>query len=72
MSGYFRDLSVSFWKKKQCCQYKIGNLLIMIIQSVYCRKNKFNKETIEFYKKEVWRKMKFCQYSYIKKALIPF
>ena len=27
-------------------------------------KDKLNKEVIDFYKKEVWRKMKFRQYSY--------
>ena len=32
-------------------------------------KDKLNKETIEFYRKEVWRKMKFRQYSYGKKSI---
>ena len=27
-------------------------------------KDKLNKETTEFYKRDVWRKMKFRQYSY--------
>jgi hypothetical protein len=35
-------------------------------------KGKLNKETIEFYKKEVWRKMKFRQYSYGKKSIDIF
>ena len=35
-------------------------------------KNKLNKETIDFYKKEVWRKMKFRQYSYGKKSIDTF
>ena len=35
-------------------------------------KNKLNKETTEFYKKEVWRKMKFRQYSYGKKSMDTF
>jgi hypothetical protein len=35
-------------------------------------KHKLNKETIEFYKKEVWRKMKFRQYSYGKKSIDTF
>jgi hypothetical protein len=35
-------------------------------------KNKLNKETTEFYKKEVWRKMKFRQYSYGKKSIDIF
>jgi hypothetical protein len=35
-------------------------------------KNKLNKETIEFYKKDTWRKMKFRQYSYGKKSIDTF
>ncbi len=35
-------------------------------------KDKFNKETITFYKKDVWRKMKFRQYSYGKKSIDTF
>ena len=35
-------------------------------------KNKLNKETTEFYKKETWRKMKFRQYSYGKKSIDTF
>jgi hypothetical protein len=35
-------------------------------------KDKLNKETTEFYKKEVWRKMKFRQYSYGKKSIDKF
>jgi len=35
-------------------------------------KNKLNKETIEFYKKDTWRKMKFRQYSYGKKSMDTF
>jgi hypothetical protein len=35
-------------------------------------KDKFNKETTDFYKKEVWRKMKFRQYSYGKKSIDTF
>ena len=35
-------------------------------------KNKLNKETIEFYKRETWRKMKFRQYSYGKKSIDTF
>ena len=32
-------------------------------------KDKLNKETIKFYKRDVWRKMKFRQYSYGKKSI---
>jgi len=35
-------------------------------------KNKLNNETSEFYKREVWRKMKFRQYSYGKKSIDTF
>jgi hypothetical protein len=35
-------------------------------------KNKLNKETTDFYKREVWRKMKFRQYSYGKKSIDIF
>ena len=35
-------------------------------------KDKLNKETTEFYKKETWRKMKFRQYSYGKKSIDTF
>jgi len=35
-------------------------------------KNKLNKGTIEFYKKDTWRKMKFRQYSYGKKSIDTF
>jgi hypothetical protein len=36
------------------------------------QKNKLNKETLEFYKKETWRKMKFRSYSYGKKSIDTF
>jgi hypothetical protein len=35
-------------------------------------KNKLNKETTDFYKRETWRKMKFRQYSYGKKSIDTF
>ena len=35
-------------------------------------KNKLNKETTEFYKRDTWRKMKFRQYSYGKKSIDTF
>jgi hypothetical protein len=35
-------------------------------------KDKLNKETSKFYKREVWRKMKFRQYSYGKKSIDTF
>lgn len=35
-------------------------------------KDKLNRETTEFYKRDVWRKMKFRQYSYGKKSMDKF
>uniref|UniRef100_A0A6C0E3V2 Uncharacterized protein n=1 Tax=viral metagenome TaxID=1070528 RepID=A0A6C0E3V2_9ZZZZ len=35
-------------------------------------KNKLNKETTDFYKRDTWRKMKFSQYSYGKKSIDTF
>ena len=35
-------------------------------------KDKLNKETTQFYKRDVWRKMKFRQYSYGKKSIDTF
>jgi hypothetical protein len=35
-------------------------------------KNKLNNETMEFYKRDVWRRMKFRQYSYGKKSIDTF
>ena len=35
-------------------------------------KDKLNKETTEFYRRDVWRKMKFRQYSYGKKSVDTF
>jgi len=35
-------------------------------------KDKLNKETLDFYQRDVWRKMKFRQYSYGKKSMDKF
>ena len=35
-------------------------------------KDKLNQETLEFYRRDVWRKMKFRQYSYGKKSIDKF
>ena len=35
-------------------------------------KNKLNKKTTDFYKRDTWRKMKFRQYSYGKKSIDTF
>ena len=42
------------------------------LKTYLVEKNKLNKETIEFYKRETWRKMKFRQYSYGKKSIDTF
>jgi hypothetical protein len=41
-------------------------------KSYLVEKDKLNKQTIEFYKKEVWRKMKFRQYCYGNKSIDIF
>jgi hypothetical protein len=41
-------------------------------KSYLVEKDRLNKQTIEFYKKEVWRKMKFRQYSYGNKSIDTF
>ena len=41
-------------------------------KSYLVEKDKLNKQTAEFYKKEVWRKMKFRQYSYGNKSIDTF
>ena len=35
-------------------------------------KDKLNKETLDFYQRDIWRKMKFRQYSYGKKSIDTF
>ena len=41
-------------------------------KSYLIEKDKLNKQTTEFYKKDVWRKMKFRQYSYGNKSIDTF
>jgi hypothetical protein len=41
-------------------------------KSYLVEKDKLNKETAEFYKRDTWRKMKFRQYSYSKKSIDTF
>jgi hypothetical protein len=41
-------------------------------KSYLVEKNKLNKETTDFYKRDTWRKMKFRQYSYGKKSIDTF
>jgi hypothetical protein len=59
-----KDTHLSFQNSKSVDYEKFKNYLI--------EKDKLNKETVEFYKKELWRKMKFRQYSYGKKSIDTF
>lgn len=59
-----KETQLSFQNSKSVDYEKFKTYLV--------EKDKLNKETIEFYKKEVWRKMKFRQYSYGKKSIDTF
>ena len=59
-----KETHLSFQNSKSVDYEKFKTYLV--------EKDKLNKETTEFYKKEVWRKMKFRQYSYGKKSIDTF
>jgi len=59
-----KETQLSFQNRKSV-DYKKFKLYLV-------EKDKLNKETTEFYKREVWRKMKFRQYSYGKKSIDTF
>jgi hypothetical protein len=59
-----KETQLSFQNSKSVDYEKFKNYLV--------EKNKLNKETIEFYKRDTWRKMKFRQYSYGKKSIDTF
>jgi len=59
-----KETHLSFQNSKSVDYANFKNYLV--------EKDKLNKETTEFYKKEVWRKMKFRQYSYSKKSIDTF
>jgi hypothetical protein len=67
-------------KKKHQISKKEDNLSLKNSKSVnyetfklyLVEKDKLNKETTDFYRKEVWRKMKFRSYSYGKKSIDTF
>jgi len=59
-----KETRLSFQNSKSVDYEKFKSYLV--------EKDKLNKETTEFYKKEVWRKMKFRQYSYSKKSIDTF
>ena len=59
-----KETELSFQNSKSVDYEKFKTYLV--------EKNKLNKETSEFYRKDVWRKMKFRQYSYSKKSIDTF
>ena len=59
-----KETHLSFQNRKSVDYEKFKAYLV--------EKNKLNKETTDFYKREVWRKMKFRQYSYSKKSIDIF
>jgi hypothetical protein len=59
-----KETHLSFQNSKSVDYNKFKTYLV--------EKDKLNKETIEFYKRDTWRKMKFRQYSYSKKSIDTF
>ena len=59
-----KETELSFQNSKSVDYEKFKTYLV--------EKNKLNKETSEFYRKDVWRKMKFRLYSYSKKSIDTF
>jgi len=59
-----KETHLSFQNSKSVDYEKFKKYLV--------EKDKLNKETTEFYKRDVWRKMKFRQYSYGKKSIDTF
>ena len=59
-----KETHLSFQNSKSVDYEKFKEYLV--------EKDKLNKETIDFYQRDVWRKMKFRQYSYGKKSIDTF
>jgi hypothetical protein len=59
-----KETHLSFHNSKSVDYEKFKKYLV--------EKDKLNKETLDFYQRDVWRKMKFRQYSYGKKSLDTF
>ncbi len=59
-----KETHLSFHNSKSVDYEKFKKYLV--------EKDKLNKETLDFYQRDVWRKMKFRQYSYGKKSLDIF
>jgi len=59
-----KETHLSFQNSKSVDYEKFNKYLV--------EKDKLNKETLDFYQRDVWRKMKFRQYSYGKKSIDTF
>jgi hypothetical protein len=59
-----KETHLSFHNSKSVDYEKFKKYLV--------EKDKLNKETLDFYQRDVWRKMKFRQYSYGKKSVDTF
>lgn len=59
-----KETHLSFQNSKSIDYEKFKKYLV--------EKDKLNKETLDFYQRDVWRKMKFRQYSYGKKSIDTF
>ena len=59
-----KETHLSFQNSKSVDYEKFKKYLV--------EKDKLNKETLNFYQRDVWRKMKFRQYSYSKKSMDTF
>jgi hypothetical protein len=59
-----KETHISFQNSKSVDYEKFKKYLV--------EKDKLNKEMLDFYQREVWRKMKFRQYSYGKKSIDTF
>ena len=59
-----KETHLSFQNSKSVDYEKFKEYLV--------EKDKLNKETLDFYQRDVWRKMKFRQYSYGKKSIDTF
>ena len=59
-----KETNLSFQNSKSVDYEKFKKYLV--------EKDKLNKETLDFYQRDVWRKMKFRQYSYGKKSIDTF
>ena len=78
MKGYYykkRNGIIIIEKETHLSSFKIANLIDYekFKKCLVVEKDKLNKETLpSFTKRDVWRKMKFRQYSYGKKSIDTF